>query len=548
MMPLGPSMRGTPASGVAAVRTPAAGSVRIADDARATVALVRALMLLVDRLNDLAGASGATPSNPAAVEAVQAAARDALRQFAARSRDGALLCRIVDGALVVQGAPAVRSGASAEPALKALQRRMIALGAASISVRDGAAPGELLTLARLLTPSRSGVDLPTPAGNETPTTVHAFALSDDPPQELLRSWSVLVTPVVAPRAAAPPMGAPGSALARLASVRSDESAVAAVATVVAFLDDAQRRGDAAAVEAVARGVLSQLQLVGSGGGRVALESALRTLLRPALLSLLAQRLPFGGDRIPLLQVISRAGDAGVEVLLGQLLASDDPVARRAYFDGIVAMDVGSPVLFELLRDARWFVVRNAAALLGEMHVDATDAALLPLLRHADERIRIAAARALIRVRTPKALQGLHAVIDDRNAEVRRLAAAAFGLAGGAAGGIRPPAARLAVALTRETDEDVALEMLAALGRLGSADAVQRLLRIAMPGTQDFASGERAAVARDPWQRIGAMDALARARGHAVLPAMEQLRSDPDPDVAAAAARLHAAITSGISDP
>ncbi len=545
MTPLGPSKRATPASGVAPLRTPEAGTLRTDVDARSSQGLVRALMLLVDRLDEMARTSA---SDSAAMDAAQAAARDALRQLAARARDGALLCRIVDGALVLQGVHVAHSGPHAETSLEALQQRMLALGAASITIRDGAAPGELLTLARLITSSRKSVDLAPPQGSETPTTVHAFALNDDPPQELLRSWSVLVTPVVSSRAAAAHTLAPGTALARLASVRSDDTAVSAVATLSELLDDAQRRGDAAAVEAVARGVVSQLQIVGSGGGRVALESALRVLLRPALLSLLAQRLPIGDDRVPLLQVISRAGDAGVDVLLGQLLVSDDPLARRAYFDGIVAMDVGSPVLFDLLRDARWFVVRNAAALLGEMHVNETDTALLPLLRHADARIRMAAARALIRVRTPKALQGLHAAIDDRNAEVRRLAAAAFGLAGGAVGGIRPPAARLAVALTREADEDVALEMLAALGRLGSADAVQRLLRIAIPGSQDFTSGERAAVARDPWQRIGAMEALARARGHAVLPAIESLLNDADRAVAAAAARLLADITSGVSDP
>jgi hypothetical protein len=97
-------------------------------------------------------------------------------------------------------------------------------------------------------------------------------------------------------------------------------------------------------------------------------------------------------------------------------------------------------------------VRNAVALLGEMGVEQADTAMLPLLQHDDERIRVATARALVRLGTAKALHGLHAGVDDPNAEVRRMAAVSYGLAPSAAGGVRPPAARLAMALEKETDK------------------------------------------------------------------------------------------------
>lgn len=489
-------------------------------------------MLLVERVEKL------TASDATTLADAQAGARDALRQLTARSRDGALLCRITDGALVLAGVPAAR-GTPDDMIIAQLKRRLMAVSAATLTIREGAAPGELLTLARLLARQPTGSTAPS---GDTPTTVRVFGFADDAPRELLRTWSVLVTPVP-PAQLDPPTSSPaGSALARLAAARSDEAATSVVRTLAQLLDDAQRRGDDAAVEGIARGTMTHLHVVGGGGGRLAIEALIRHLLRPALLSLVAKRLPQSPDRAALLQLLSRAGDAGVETLLEQLMATDDPLARRAYFDGIVAMDVGSPLLFDLLLDSRWFVVRNAAALLGEMNVEQTDVALLPLLQHKDERIRIAVARALTRVRTPKALQGLHAAIDDSNAEVRRLAAASFGLAGGASGGMRPPAARLSLALEREADEDVALEMLAALGRLGSADAVQRLLRVAMPASQDFTSGERATITREPWLRIAAMEALVRARGHAMITAMESLQNDPDSEVAAAALRLRASVS------
>ena len=112
--------------------------------------------------------------------------------------------------------------------------------------------------------------------------------------------------------------------------------------------------------------------------------------------------------------------------------------------------------------------------------------------------------------------------------------------------MRPPAARLAAALEQEPNEDVALEMLAALGRLGGADAVQRLLRIALPGGET--TGERTGIARDPWQRIAALEALVRARGQAMLPTIEGLMHDADRDVAAAATRLRATAQRGVSGP
>jgi hypothetical protein len=150
----------------------------------------------------------------------------------------------------------------------------------------------------------------------------------------------------------------------------------------------------------------------------------------------------------------------------------------------------------------------------------------------------------MRLRTVKSMQALHAVIDDRQPELRRLAAAAFGLTGGSGGsGVRPPAARLAAALERETDEDVALEMLAALGRLGSADAVQRLLRLALPVTADM-TGAVASEPRDAWMRIAALEALVRARGAQMRPVIDVLITDADPEVAAAAYALQATAAGG----
>jgi len=467
--------------------------------------MLRALALLVSRLDDPDDGS--------------ASRRDALRQLTARSRQAALLLRLDGSELLLAGMPVPADTVGADPRVEALRQRLYARGVGSISVREGAAPGELLTLARWIAES-------------APDAGHGA-------REQLRTWSVLV------ESASPEFGDAGSspvahALSRLVAARSDTAAVAAVTTLMDVLDDAEARGDAAAVEGVAQACMAQLRVVGGGGGRLAIESLLRRLTRPGMLQLLAVRLPSSQDSGSLLQLFARSGDTGVGCLLAQLLIADDSVARRAYFDAIVAMDVGASLLFDTLRDPRWFVVRNAAALLGEMGIEQADAELLPLLEHADDRIRIAAAHALIRLRTPAALAGLHRSIDDGNPEVRRLAASAYGIAGTLRGRSRPAAGPLSAALDREVDDDVALEMLAALGRLGSSHAVQRLLRIALPASSERAPGERVPP-RDPWMRIAAMEALVQARGHAMLPAIETLMGDADNEIAAAAARLRSGV-------
>ncbi len=555
MAPLG-YRRSTPSAS-----TTDSGMQRAVPDGRSSRAVLRALALLIDRVVTVRALR--PPETAGAIDAelvMQPLVRDALRQLTARSRDGSLLCRIIDGQIVLEGVPIDRRLAADDPLLGGLLKRAITLGIGSVTVRQGAAPGELLTLASLFAqPFRAGEDVRAMSA-DTPTTITRAVISDEPPRELLRSWSVLVTPMqhsadlvsrITPSSSAvidddgtgtstAGGSAVANALTRLAAARTDDAAMAAGDLLIEIIDGAEFRGDALTIESVARATMQHVHAVGGTGGRLGCERVIRRLLYRASLQLLAARVPYTPERSSMLQLLARAGDAAVEVLVQELMSSQDSQARRAYFDSIVLLDLNATLLFELVRDSRWFVVRNAVALLGEMGVEQADIAMLPLLTHDDDRIRIAAARALMRLGTAKAMHGLHGVIDDKHPEVRRIAAAAYGLPGVGGGGVRPPAARLAAALDKERDDDVALEMLASLGKLGSADAIQRLLRIAQPAAA-AEPGERQ-VTRDAWIRIAALEALVRARGYAVMPSIESLTGDADPEVAAAVVRLKASIS------
>jgi HEAT repeat protein len=520
---------------------------------RAARGTLRSLALLVDRMATL-GTSRDGAQGPDAATAV----RDALRQFTARVREAPLLCRIHEQRFVLDWEPVDRGLTRDDPLLGTLLFRCLSLGVGGITVRQGAAPAELLTLATLLARRRTEED--TLVMNDTPTSMSAVA--EQQPRELLRSWSVLVTPADHPgghRLATPPDGArgvsagassmptevkagvstealqgAGPTLVRLAAATDDMACSRVVDALVPIIDQAEYRGDARLLEQVAVAAARQAHVVAGGGGRLALERVMRRLQHRSSLELLAGRLPYVEDRTMLLELLARAGETAVDILVKQLMQADDGAARRVYFDSIVQLDIAGPTLFDHVRDSRWFVVRNAVALLGEMGIEQADLAMLPLLHHADERIRVAVARSLVRLGTVKALQGLHAAIDDASAEVRRIAAISYGLTSGTGTVVRPPALRLAMALEKETNEDVALEMLASLGKLGSADAVQRLLRLAMPQQQAGDTGE---APREAWLRIAALEALVKARGNAVMPHVQALMNDADPEVAQAAFRL-----------
>ena len=144
-------------------------------------------------------------------------------------------------------------------------------------------------------------------------------------------------------------------------------------------------------------------------------------------------------------------------------------------------------------------------------------------------MREAAAVALDRLATPAARDALRGVLSDESATVRRLAVRAIAAPGGAPG--RGAAPRLIAAFDREADPAVRLEAVAALGRVGTFDAVQRLRRLA--GAREAHQG--AAV------RVAALHALAMTRGDAADATLRTLVDDREPAVRETARQLLATL-------
>ncbi len=252
--------------------------------------------------------------------------------------------------------------------------------------------------------------------------------------------------------------------------------------------------------------------------------AIRRLERPAILKGMAQLLPHRREmREMVALLLARAGESGADALIDLLIGSDSTTERYAYRAALAKCPAAVPALVHLLRDPRWYVVRNAADLLGELAPPDADAQLAGILGHGEPRVRRAAVTALARLATPRAVLALLQAVHDSSAEVRLQVA--LGL-----GAMRNPRAVpwLIEALDKEHDAEVQAAMIATLGKMPTEEAVTRLARAAEPG--GFLIRKPAAI------RVHAVQALAESGTPSAQAVLRGLAGDRDRDVREAADR------------
>jgi HEAT repeat protein len=257
----------------------------------------------------------------------------------------------------------------------------------------------------------------------------------------------------------------------------------------------------------------------------AYAAAIRRLCKPTTLRVVAGILPKRKAHInDYLTILARTGEEGAEALIEQLTAAQSLSERRIYFDALVTLKAGTSTLTHMLGDARWYVARNAADLLGELNCLEAESPLADLLRHDDDRVRRAATNALAKLGTPQSRLALKKALKDTSPQVRATAAA--GLVGQNG---KETAATLLRALDTEPDLEVQIAILGALGRMADPESVDRLIKAAEPEGRLFRRKPTAF-------RIAAVTALGDARTPAALTALQELTNDRDKDVRDAATR------------
>ncbi|HWZ59479.1 MAG TPA: HEAT repeat domain-containing protein [Gemmatimonadaceae bacterium] len=307
--------------------------------------------------------------------------------------------------------------------------------------------------------------------------------------------------------------------------------------VVAAIEQYGRDSKTVAVADLFYKIVSREQEKTDPDLRRAYAAAIRRLSKPTVLRGVASVLPKRKERASdYLAVLARAGEEGAEALIEQLTAAQSLTERRVYFSALVTLKAGASTLTHMLGDARWYVARNAADLLGELNAVEAEGPLAELLKHDDERVRRAATNALAKLGTAHANLALKRALRDSSPQVRATAAAGLASSRPAARGTRT-AATLLRALDGESDVEVQIAILSALGRIGTADAVERLIKAAEPDGRLFK--------RKPASfRVAAVQALGEARTPTALAALQVLTTDRDKDVRDAAQKAVADVAPG----
>jgi HEAT repeat protein len=327
-----------------------------------------------------------------------------------------------------------------------------------------------------------------------------------------------------PGATASRVGSLGDLVARLRGTTGDPVDVDTIRGVVRETEDRGRRGLWVDVAVVLDRLHRNLESLPDGDVRRAHLSAIRRLETPTHMRGLVSLLPRRRElRATLTAILARAGEAGADALLGALVSSDVTVERRAYRTALAHCPEAVPALVHLLGDGRWYVVRNAVELLGELAPPDADVRIAQTLLHGEPRVRRAAVTALARLGTQRAVLALLQTVHDPSPEVRLQAALALGTTRS-----QRAVPWILEALDKEDDGEVQGALLSALGKLPTDDAVARLIRVAE-------SSGRFVRKRTPL-RVHAVQALAEADTPAAQEALRRLQGDRSGTVRAAAVR------------
>ena len=432
--------------------------------------------------------------------------------------------------------------ADAVPLAAALRTHLLDRGIGELSLAPGVSPTSLLSVMRALA---------APAGLHR--SLHELVGSLD---AAARERLVIAPPVPADRAAGgegwlgfdelvPPeverqagelssaantelAGNLATLLARIEASPDDPAQGEQLNEIVRAADALIAEGDWAGLARTAAALVRAERAAREGTYGRAYGIAIRRMLPKSALEQVARLMPDAAHRAAVLPVLQRMGADATETLLGLLASADRFDDRRAYYGALRQMTEGTELLANMLTHDEWFVVRNVADLCGELRIEAAVPRLARHVSHADERVRRSVALALVRIGSPATVEPLRQVLRDPSPAVRlQVLQAVDGRRN------RALAMSIAVLLDEESRPDLQREMMLALGRIGSSEAVQVLVRAAEPGGRLFN--------RKPVPvRLAAIDGL-REAGAPAAGALRALLQDDDGEVREAARRSIASL-------
>jgi HEAT repeat protein len=260
-----------------------------------------------------------------------------------------------------------------------------------------------------------------------------------------------------------------------------------------------------------------------------------------LVSILCGGEPQNDTRRQVNQVLLFLKDKAVRRLMEQLAAEKDSKSRKYLAEALILQgSSATPTLTEYLGDERWYVVRNAVVILGEIRDAEVTAYLAPPLRHSDIRVRRETIRALTKIGGPDAVDSLLRVLEEKDQELGPQALLSLGA-------IKNPAAiPVLLKMVDRTDPwlkqaDLKKATIKTLGEIGSEEALPALHQVL---------GRRMLWKRSRYNEIRAAAALALGEIGSTesLPLLEAAADDRSEAVARAAVQAMKQIKKGTNGP
>jgi HEAT repeat protein len=214
-------------------------------------------------------------------------------------------------------------------------------------------------------------------------------------------------------------------------------------------------------------------------------------------------------REPAAEVLRWIGLDAAESILDRLRQGEALGVRVFYYEVVGRLPAAYPMVVAMLRGPAAHEIRHGAALLGRLGLPDAAQALGALLDHPDDLVRSAAVHALGELHGAPVVDSLRGAL--RHPSARTRMAAAEAVATWRDGTL---ALLLAAALEEERDRDAWQAMVAALGRIGSAEACAALATIAVTRRsilrrRGYSTGQRLAA-------VAALGLAATAEGHGTL--------------------------------
>lgn len=155
--------------------------------------------------------------------------------------------------------------------------------------------------------------------------------------------------------------------------------------------------------------------------RDACRNALEILLEDHLLQQLSAvmcRPATTRDNMKRLQhLFMLTGERAADILAQRLAEEAEAHARKILAQTLVRMESAAlPAMHRLLSDARWYVIRNALVIIGEIRDPSRVPQLGGFLGHDDVRVRREAVRTLARIGTPEAVEVLLSTMEKRKSD------------------------------------------------------------------------------------------------------------------------------------